>query len=248
MGKDNRSRFKKTQHKDRRVGGADAVKARNEEAWLKEDEKKSGDEGSSSEEEEEKEQDPKVYRKEKNVSSLAAALGQMHVGAGDADNAEEQLGPTRREREAMEKAAKKARWEKMHAEGKTEEAQADLARLTKIRAEREAAKKAREEAEGAKVEKEKFDSRRNEYVSALGGGAVVENRTKAKKEKKEKKDKSGETEAAAAPPAERKGVQRNNEGLYEGYTSGVAKPDALAKEDIVVGSIEACREAEDDFM
>jgi len=46
-------------------------------------------------------------------------------------------GVSRREREAKEAAAAKERWQKMHLAGKTDEAKADLARLAKIRQERE---------------------------------------------------------------------------------------------------------------
>lgn len=67
---------------------------------------------------------------------------------------------SRREREEIEKQRATAHYRKMHAEGKTEEARADLARLAIIRQQREeAAKKkeeeriAREEAAAAKREK-----------------------------------------------------------------------------------------------
>ncbi|KAF7794580.1 hypothetical protein EIP86_005715 [Pleurotus ostreatoroseus] len=52
-------------------------------------------------------------------------------------NAPRQL--TRREKEEKEKKEAKERWWKMHEQGKTEQAKSDLARLAKIRAEREAA-------------------------------------------------------------------------------------------------------------
>ncbi|GLB44204.1 putative casein kinase substrate phosphoprotein PP28 [Lyophyllum shimeji] len=62
---------------------------------------------------------------------------------------------SRREREAKEKADAKERYWKLHLEGKTQEAKADLSRLAKIRAEREAAqakRKAEAEAKAAEVE------------------------------------------------------------------------------------------------
>ncbi|KAG9290487.1 hypothetical protein G9A89_002462 [Geosiphon pyriformis] len=68
---------------------------------------------------------------------------------------------TRREREAAEKAASRQRYLKMHAEGKTDQAKADLARLAVIRQQREeAAQQRKAEAEAkaadqkAKIEKE----------------------------------------------------------------------------------------------
>lgn len=48
------------------------------------------------------------------------------------------LPASRREREAAEAAAAKERYMKLHAEGKTDEAKADIARLKLIRAQREA--------------------------------------------------------------------------------------------------------------
>lgn len=48
------------------------------------------------------------------------------------------LPASRREREAAEAAAAKERYMKLHAEGKTDEAKADIARLKVIRAQREA--------------------------------------------------------------------------------------------------------------
>ena len=52
---------------------------------------------------------------------------------------------SRREREEIEKQRAKARYQKLHAEGKTDEAKADLARLAIIRKQREDAEKKRQE-------------------------------------------------------------------------------------------------------
>ncbi len=52
---------------------------------------------------------------------------------------------SRREREELEKQRAKAHYQKLHAAGKTEEAQADLARLAIVRKQREEAAKKREE-------------------------------------------------------------------------------------------------------
>ncbi|KAK3090215.1 hypothetical protein FSP39_010125 [Pinctada imbricata] len=58
---------------------------------------------------------------------------------------------SRREREELEKQQAKVRYQKLHMEGKTEEARADLARLAIIRKQREeAAKKRDEERKGTK--------------------------------------------------------------------------------------------------
>eukprot|EP00128_Syssomonas_multiformis_P012361 Colp12_sorted_trinity150504_noHs@12216 len=57
---------------------------------------------------------------------------------------------TRKQREALEKEEAKKREEKLYAEGKTEQAKADLARLALIRKQREEAAKKREEERLAK--------------------------------------------------------------------------------------------------
>lgn len=51
---------------------------------------------------------------------------------------------SRREREEIEKQRAQAHYQKLHAEGKTEQARADLARLAIIRQQREEARKQRE--------------------------------------------------------------------------------------------------------
>ncbi|KAH7927172.1 hypothetical protein BV22DRAFT_1032046 [Leucogyrophana mollusca] len=65
---------------------------------------------------------------------------------------------SRREREAKEKQDAKDRYWKLHLAGKTDEAKSDLARLQKIRAEREAAqakRKAEADAKTAEIEAKK---------------------------------------------------------------------------------------------
>ncbi|TGJ84464.1 hypothetical protein E0Z10_g4319 [Xylaria hypoxylon] len=64
---------------------------------------------------------------------------------------------SRREREALEKQQAAERYRKLHAEGKTDEAKADMARLQQIREKREAdaARKQAEKEEKDEVEKER---------------------------------------------------------------------------------------------
>ena len=66
---------------------------------------------------------------------------------------------SRREREALEKQQAKERYDKLHAEGKTEQARADLERLKLVRERRdaEAARKKAEAEERAELEKEKAE-------------------------------------------------------------------------------------------
>ncbi|KAH6606220.1 hypothetical protein Trco_005373 [Trichoderma cornu-damae] len=65
------------------------------------------------------------------------------------------LPASRREREAAEAAAAKERYMKLHAEGKTDEAKADIARLKAIRAQREADAARRQAEKEEKDEREK---------------------------------------------------------------------------------------------
>ncbi|KAH9921128.1 casein kinase substrate phosphoprotein PP28-domain-containing protein [Fomitopsis serialis] len=68
---------------------------------------------------------------------------------------------TRRERDEKEKKEAKERYWKLHEQGKTEEAKSDLARLAKIRAEREAAqakRKAETEAKASELEAKKREA------------------------------------------------------------------------------------------
>ncbi|CAH1179002.1 unnamed protein product [Phaedon cochleariae] len=74
----------------------------------------------------------RVQKKAKKVSALDTA---------DLDN-KPQL--SRREREEIEKQRAQAHYQKLHAEGKTDQARADLARLAIIKQQREDAKKRRE--------------------------------------------------------------------------------------------------------
>lgn len=65
---------------------------------------------------------------------------------------------SRREREQKEKQEAKDKYWKLHVQGKTDQAKTDLARLAKIRAEREAAqakRKAEAEAKAAEIEAKK---------------------------------------------------------------------------------------------
>lgn len=66
---------------------------------------------------------------------------------------------SRREREALEKQQAKERYEKLHAEGKTDQARADLERLKLVRERRdaEASRKKAEAEERAELDKEKSE-------------------------------------------------------------------------------------------
>ncbi|XP_043242042.1 28 kDa heat- and acid-stable phosphoprotein-like isoform X1 [Amphibalanus amphitrite] len=110
----------------------------------------SGSESDSSSEEEQKQQaakpkGPAVSVENPNrVQQRNKKLSQLNVE----EKAPQQL--SRREREAIEKEKARQHYQKLHAQGKTAEAQADLARLAIIRKQREEAAKKREEEKKAK--------------------------------------------------------------------------------------------------
>ncbi|KAJ6554530.1 casein kinase substrate phosphoprotein PP28-domain-containing protein [Mycena capillaripes] len=158
----------------------------------KDDEDGSDDEDEEEEEEEEEEESeeepaaggsaepqPELSRAERKELKKKQAAAKQKQEGGDEDedlinpnhvskkmnisdlNAPREL--SRREREQKEKQDAKDRYWKLHLAGKTDEAKADLGRLAKIRAEREAAqqkRKAEAEAKAAEVEAKAAAARR----------------------------------------------------------------------------------------
>ncbi|XP_071527296.1 uncharacterized protein [Panulirus ornatus] len=84
----------------------------------------------------------RVINKPKKASSVNA------TSSGTPSSGKTQL--SRREREELQKQRATAYYRKLHAEGKTEEARADLARLAIIRQQREEAAKKKEEEKKAR--------------------------------------------------------------------------------------------------
>mgnify|MGYP002380279758 CR=1 FL=1 len=95
-----------------------------------------------------------------NPNHTAKARSQLEKPQSSEENQDpSQL--SRREREAIEAQQARERYLKLHAEGKTEEARSDLARLAIIREEREAARarKEAEKEEKAELERERVAAR-----------------------------------------------------------------------------------------
>lgn len=125
------------------------------------------DDPEESSEEESEEEDIKPAPKKTPIAAASAAAAATNpnrapqrgakVSDLGADNAPRM---SRREKEQADKAAAKERYWKLHEQGKTDEAKADMARLKKIRAEREAAAAARkaEADEKAAAAKAKLDA------------------------------------------------------------------------------------------
>lgn len=78
---------------------------------------------------------------------------------------------SRREREAIEAHQERERYMKLHAEGKTEEARSDLARLALVREQREAdrARKEAEKEEKAERDKERAQALQRKLAQSKGG-------------------------------------------------------------------------------
>jgi hypothetical protein len=168
------------------------AKARKAAAIAKQNQKvpEAGDLPSSEEEEEEEDEDADMPA---NPNHTAKARKQADAPAPTAATAETAKGKakakdpsqlSRREREALQAQQAKERYEKMHAEGKTEQAKTDLERLALVRERRdaEAARKKAEaeeraEAEKAKVEQVERESKRRE--AALGKKSVKGGKKKA---------------------------------------------------------------------
>ncbi|CAD7923966.1 unnamed protein product [Amoebophrya sp. A120] len=214
---------KKGMSRAKQVSSFEAVKARNrgEDPYAPKDAEKDAGESSSSDEEE-GEDDPKVFKKEKGAT-LADLMDRQTLN-GALNNEDEAFadGPSRKQREEIEKEKKRRAYEKLHREGKTDEAKADLARLAEIKKRREAAAKEREEklkAEEAKKAPERGGN--SAYVDALGG------EKSRKLPGSRKKDECGD--------------------MLSAYHT-TKKVEEVDPATALAGSIEACRLEEDDFM
>ncbi|KXJ21709.1 28 kDa heat- and acid-stable phosphoprotein [Exaiptasia diaphana] len=131
----------------------DLEKAKREQEWRQAREIGSDDEGSGSDDSSSDEEG--ASQKRKGVSGLIEIENPNRVQhkSKKADNIEVESAPTqlsRREREELAKQQEKRRYQKLHAEGKTEQGKADLARLAIIRRQREEAARKREEEKKAK--------------------------------------------------------------------------------------------------
>ena len=158
-----------------------AAKAKKEAAIARKSKQvaKPGDLPSSDEDEEESDSDdapanPNHTAKSRSQASATPLSPDSKTGEKPASSGA-QL--SRREREALQAQQAKERYQKLHAEGKTDEARADLARLSLIRERREveAARKKAEKEEKEEAEKErakeleKERAKRNAAMNVGGG-------------------------------------------------------------------------------
>ncbi|OJD10316.1 hypothetical protein ACJ73_09841 [Blastomyces percursus] len=155
-----------------------AARARKEAAIAKKNKVTPGDLPPSDDEDEDDDDDMPANPNHTAKSRSQAAKGPVANGVATSTAARSgdmsQL--SRREREAIQVQQARERYMKLHAEGKTEEARADLARLALVKERREAerARKEAEKEERAERERERAEAREREAklrAAALGPAA-----------------------------------------------------------------------------
>ncbi|KAF2815526.1 uncharacterized protein BDZ99DRAFT_459377 [Mytilinidion resinicola] len=167
-----------------------AAKARKLAAIAKQNKKSAapGDMPSSSEEEDDDEEDgdmpanPNHSAKARTqAATLATPADAEAISKDKAKTPVSQL--SRREREALQAQQAKERYQKLHAEGKTDEARADLERLSLVR-ERRAAEAARKKAEAEeKAEQDKSKAEQLEREKRMREAALGKKGAKGGKKK-----------------------------------------------------------------
>jgi len=173
------------------------------------------------------------------------------AGHGHVDQTGVEL--TRRQREEIEKERARRRYEELHKAGKTDEAKADLARLEEVKKRREEAAKKKAEKEAAEKE-EKMDAKAVGKAALLkelkGAGSEASRKTGSKKEGKEKekdeKDKVDEKEGEEPKKKVMNGADVAD--IYSFVSDEKKVKEEGSRFKATDGSIEACREAEADFM
>lgn len=139
-----RGRGKNHKGKTRHFTNSDEIdRQMNDNSWRRKKEETASNSESESESEEEEGEKSHVQTLISVENPNRVQNKMKKAGDIDADAAKPEL--SRREREAIEAEQAKARYDKLHAEGKTDEARADLARLAVIKKKREDAAKKKEE-------------------------------------------------------------------------------------------------------
>jgi len=237
------------------ISSFDEVKARNngeETAYDKARRAKKGEDVDENESGSEKEEEAtKTTRK-------APADAIQNPNAVKRNEMKEGVEITRREREELEKQAARRRYEELHKQGKTEEAQKDLARLEEVKRRREEAEKKRKEDQAAAERKEEASKEKprgamiNELKDIMGTESKKRGKKKSKKEDEdegedaEKEKEEGEVEEQAEEKKKEK-KEKKDEKTWQSTISAV-KTDDKASQKKTDGSIQACRAAEEDFM
>jgi len=149
---------------------------KDEQKWRSRKQESDSEDGSSSSEEEDNKAEPVIPVNNPNhVVNKTKKLSQL--GSVSSMQAKPEL--SRREREEVQRQEATRRYQQLHAQGKTDEARADLARLAIIRKEREAA------AERRRLEKEEAENRqkaaKEASLNAIKSGGRSAGRGRKKK-------------------------------------------------------------------
>ncbi|CAE8657570.1 unnamed protein product, partial [Polarella glacialis] len=199
---------------------------------------KKEDEGEESAEEE-KPAPKKVAEKKPAEGGYPATANPNAGGVKHVDHVGVEL--SRKQREELEKAAARRRYEQLHKEGKTDEAKADLARLAEVKQRRAEEKQKKDEKEAlAKVEV--VDAKligKNALIGELKAAMAAGNRKKGDKKGEFDEDANSGDEDDASKAKEVKEVYMASEAKIKEEGSRFKATN---------GTIEACRAAEDDFM
>lgn len=138
-----RGRAKNHKGRQRHFTSAEEIdRQMNDESWRKRTEADNESDEESSEEDE-KSGGVQGLIDIENPNRVQNKMKKITVLDEDSETAKPEL--TRREREAIEKEQARQRYEKLHAEGKTDEARADLARLAIVKKQREDAARKKEQ-------------------------------------------------------------------------------------------------------
>jgi len=230
--------------KGRHASSIDDIKARNSGEFVEKGKGKGkGKDKPQEESEEESEEEEQDTTKEpqgktRGTAGMEVENPNLKVRNEERDGVE----LTRKQREEIQKAAAKKRYEERHKAGKTDEAMADLARLQEVKQRREEAAKKREaeakEAAEKEAEKGKKGGMSSEVRDALGGEAarMRGERSQAKKDTEEPKRTEGPGRA-----------QLDHFTTYAGSEED-KKPKAPIEAPKKDGSIQSCRAQEEDFM
>mmetsp|Transcript_57727 Transcript_57727/g.160940 ORF Transcript_57727/g.160940 Transcript_57727/m.160940 type:complete len:249 (+) Transcript_57727:85-831(+) len=160
------------------------------------------------------------------------------------DEMKEGIELTRKQREEIEKANARRRYEELHKAGKTDEAKADLARLEEVKKRREDAAKKREEELASAKEKETQKGKEKSGMSAEQKAALGGEAARLRGERSQQKKKEEDTKREPRKPGP--DLFTFVKGVDDGAEAKAAEdvPDPKKKD----GSIQSCRAVEDDFM
>lgn len=223
------------------VSSIDEVKARNngeETPYEKARRQRQG--GGDAEESSSGEEAPQAVAREKKSTPTAGIMQVENPNAVKRNEMKDGVELTRKQREELDRAKAQRRYEQLHKEGKTDEAKADLARLAEVKKRREEeAQKRAEEAAAAKQKEEKAGEEKprgamiNALKEAMGGEG----------KKKDKDEAQEEGEEIAEKP------KKKDKAEGDSWQASIAsKTEGAEKKKVTDGTIEQCREAEEDFM